>query len=80
MVDLYYVSRVFDFDCKSLKQILDKNHRVLGDFHCFLERTPDLKHSYDKFRFTGDIHRPTFDEVYSAVKLFVFEILPVGIS
>lgn len=35
-----------------------------------------MRHSYEKFRFAGDIEKPSFDEVYDSVKTYVKEVLP----
>lgn len=36
----------------------------------------ELRHSYEKFRFTGDVNKPPFDEVYSTVKAYLSDALP----
>lgn len=41
----------------------------------FLNRTEELKHSYDKFRFVGKVDKPVFEEVYSSVKEYISEII-----
>lgn len=76
VVDLYYISKVFDFNKSDIIQSLKESGRSLDSFNGFLHRAEDLRHAYDKFRFTGDIDKPTFDEVYLAVKQFVRDILP----
>jgi len=76
VVDLYYLSRVFVFDKQSVLQTLEANGRILGTFQEFLSREADLRHSYDKFRFSGAVQKPSFDEVYRSVKNFIQEVLP----
>ena len=76
VVDLYYLSQVVDLDRTGLMKTLENSGRVLGDFHGFLQGTPELRHAYEKFRFTGDVSKPPFDEVYDAVKNYLREILP----
>lgn len=76
VVDLYYLSSVFAFDCKAVNQALLNSKRQLGDFSGFLNRTNDLKHSYEKFRFAGGVNKPPFDKVYHAVKTFLADIIP----
>ncbi len=76
VVDLYYLSSVFDFNINEVDQTLKNSDRTTGDFNDFLNRTEDLKHSYEKFRFTGDVNKPSFDKVYSTVKDYIKEILP----
>ena len=76
VVDLYYLSKVFVFDRTAVLQTLENNGRTLGSFDGFLNRADDLKHAYEKFRFTGDVDKPQFDEVYSSVKQYIQDILP----
>ena len=76
VVDLYYLSQVFPFHSANIKQILKDNGRELGTFHGFLHRKSELEHAYDKFRLTGDVNKPPFDEVYAAVKSYIKDILP----
>ena len=76
VVDLYYLSRVFVFDKQTVLQALKENDRILGTFQEFLSREVDLRHSYDKFRFSGAVPKPSFDEVYRSVKEFIQEVLP----
>jgi len=75
VVDLYYISHVCNFDREDILHILKNNGKVLGNFDGFLNRTEDLKHSYEKFRFAGGVNKPTFDEVYQRVKRFIAEII-----
>lgn len=74
--DLYYLSNVFSFDRVSVLQTLENSKKTLESFQGFLHRIEDLKHSYDKFRFSGDIDKPSFEEVYGTVKSFIKDILP----
>ncbi len=76
LVDLYYLSQVFEFDIDDVLQSLKKAGRALDGFNGFLFRRDELKHAYDKFRFTGDVHKPTFDEVYNAAKVYIKDFLP----
>jgi hypothetical protein len=75
VVDLYYISHVCNFDREDILHILKNNGKVLGNFDGFLNRTEDLKHSYEKFRFAGGVNKPTFEEVYQRVKSFIAEII-----
>lgn len=75
VVDLYYISKVFAFDKMEVLDTLKKSGRVLGTFEEFLCRPDDLRHSYEKFRFTGNVNKPSFDEVYCAVKEYIKNIL-----
>lgn len=76
VIDLYYLSKAFDFDKSEIMRILDNNNKELGSFDGFLNRQNDLKHAYDKFRLTGDVNKPQFSEVYSDVKNYIKDILP----
>ena len=76
VVDLYYLSKVFTFDRAAVLQTLKNNGRKLEGFGGFLHRYEDLRHSYEKFRFTGDVSKPLFDEVYKAAKAFIKDVLP----
>lgn len=76
VVDLYYMSKVLDFNTQDILQSLENSGRILGEFDGFLNRTGELKHSYDKFRFNGDVNKPGFDEIYCRVKNYIEDILP----
>ena len=36
----------------------------------------DVRHSYEKFRFEGEVNKPAFDDVYDSVKEYIKDILP----
>ena len=76
IVDLYYLSGVFEFNRDEVLQTLKNSGRQLDNFDGFLNRTDDLRHSYEKFRFNGGINKPSFDEVYQAVKAYIKDVLP----
>ncbi len=76
VVDLYYISKVFDFDRADVIQTLKNSDKNLDTFNGFLHRTGDLQHSYEKFRFTGGVNKPPFEELYHAVKLYIKDVLP----
>lgn len=76
LVDLYYLSHVCSFNREDILSVLKSNRKELGTFDGFLNRTKDLKHSYEKFRFVGGVNKPTFEEVYLAVKTFIVDVLP----
>lgn len=77
VVDLYYISKVFEFNKAEIEQTLTHNGRILESFDGFLHRSEDLRHSYEKFRFTGDVGKPPFEEIYGTVKKYIQDILPV---
>ena len=76
VVDLYYISKVFAFNKADVLETLKASGRNLDSFNGFLHRSEDLQHSYEKFRFSGDVDKPPFDEVYRSVKAYVKDILP----
>ena len=76
VVDLYYLSHVFELDLNRLQQTLSASGRMLEDFHGFLHGTEELRHAYEKFRFTGGVNKPPFNEVYAKVKDYLKDILP----
>lgn len=76
VVDLYYISKVFDFNKDDVMQTLKDSGRILDTFHGFLHRAEDLRHSYEKFRFAGGVNKPPFDEIYPAVKSYIKAVLP----
>lgn len=76
VVDLYYISKVFEFNTDEIMQTLKNSNRELDNFDGFLHRSNDLKHSYEKFRFAGGVNKPPFDEVYHSVKTYIKSVLP----
>ncbi len=76
VVDLYYISKVFVFNKAELLETLRNSGRALDSFNGFLRRPEDLRHSYEKFRFTGNADKPPFDEIYVSVKAYIKDILP----
>lgn len=76
VVDLYYLSKVFEFDRDTILRAVGNSGRTLESFHGFLHRAKDLKHSYDKFRFAGGVNKPPFEDVYGAVKVYIKDVLP----
>lgn len=76
VIDLYYISKVFTFNKSEFLETLNSTGRVLGSFNSFLHEKENLRLSYEKFRFSGNVNKPSFDEVYSAVRAYISEILP----
>lgn len=79
VVDLYYLSQVFEFDLNRLQKTLSNSGKMLEDFHGFLHGIDDLRHAYEKFRFTGGVNKPPFDEVYAKVKAYLKDVLPMDV-
>lgn len=75
VVDLYYISKVFQFDKTDVLQTLKNSGRSLDTFQGFLHRPEDLQHSYEKFRFEGGVYKPPFEEVYFTVKNYIKDVL-----
>lgn len=78
VVDLYYISKVFDFDKDEIVQTLKNSVRALGDFNGFLYRVDELSHAYEKFRFSGGVNKPAFEEVYSGAKTYIKDLLELN--
>lgn len=76
VVDLYYLSQVFELDLNHLQETLSNCGKMLEDFQGFLQGTEELRHAYEKFRFTGGVNKPQFDEVYAKVKAYLKDVLP----
>ena len=76
IIDLYYISKVFDFNKDDVLLRLKESGRQLESFHGFIHRRDELEHSYDKFRFTGGVDKPSFDDVYESVMQYIKEVLP----
>ncbi|MBO5401603.1 MAG: nucleotidyl transferase AbiEii/AbiGii toxin family protein [Clostridia bacterium] len=76
VVDLYYISKVFEFNTADIRRTLKSSKRELDTFDDFLHRANDLEHSYEKFRFAGDVNKPPFEEIYKNVKVFIRDVLP----
>ncbi len=75
VADLYYLSQVFDFNRDQVLQLLEDSGRTLDTFYGFLYRTEELRHAYEKFRFSGSARKPSFDEVHRRVREYIGEIL-----
>jgi hypothetical protein len=58
-------------------QTLEDSGRILGSFDGFLNRQEELRHAYQKYRFTGDVSKPSFDELYFRVKTYIKDIIPM---
>ncbi|MBQ3009647.1 MAG: nucleotidyl transferase AbiEii/AbiGii toxin family protein [Oscillospiraceae bacterium] len=76
VVDLYYISKVFEFNAADVRRTLKNSERELDNFDGFLHKAKDLEHAYEKFRFAGDVEKPPFEEIYKSVKIFIKDVLP----
>ena len=76
VVDLYYISKAFNFDKAEILETLKSSGRKLDTFNGFLHKPEELQHAYEKFRFSGEVDKPTFDEVYLSVKAYIKDLLP----
>ena len=75
VVDLYYISHIIPFDRASVLETLKNSCKKLESFNGFLNRPEELQHSYDKFRFAGNVSKPPFEEVYRTVKVYINDVL-----
>ena len=75
VVDLYYYSKVFGFEREAVLEAIRSNGKNIGDFHAFIYRAEDLIHSYEKFRFEGNVTKPPFSEVYQSVRDYIKELI-----
>lgn len=75
VVDLYYYSKVFGFEREAVLEVIRSNGKNIGDFHAFIYRAEDLLHSYEKFRFEGNVTKPPFFEVYQSVRDYIKELI-----
>lgn len=76
LVDIYYISKVFELNKSDIMLTLKNSDRTLEAFKEFLNSKDDLEHAYSKFRFTGDVLKPPFCEVYRTVKSYIKTFLP----
>lgn len=76
LVDMYYISQVFEFNGEEVLKRLEDSGRTLGDFNGFLNRKDDLRHSYEKFRFSGEVNKPAFEDIYEGVKSYIEDLIP----
>ncbi len=67
VVDLYYISHVIPFDRSAVLENIKNSGRDLESFNSFLYHSEELRHAYEKFRFTGDVSKPSFKEIYRTV-------------
>ena len=76
LIDLYYTAQVYTPNWQEVFQILKDSGRTLGSFDGFLNKSDELRHAYNKFRFDGDVSKPVFEDVYQTVREYISEILP----
>jgi hypothetical protein len=67
VVDLYYISHIITFDRSAILENIKNSGRDLESFNSFLYHSEELRHAYEKFRFTGDVSKPSFKEIYRTV-------------
>ena len=75
VIDLYYLSKCCNVDIREIESVLKKTNRMLSDFNAFLNRKEELEHSYNKFRFDGDVEKPNFEVVYDAVNQYISDFI-----
>lgn len=75
LIDLYYISCVFDFDYDKIKYLAEKTDRIIGNFDGFINRQEDLEHAYNKFKFDEGIRKAPFAEVHQAVYEYLLPVI-----
>lgn len=80
LIDLYYAAQVYTPDWQAVLQVVKNSERTLGSFDGFLNKTDELRHAYNKFRFDGDVSKPAFEDVYQTVREYIAEALPVNLG
>ncbi len=76
LIDLYYAAQVYTPDWQEILQALKDSGRTLGPFDSFLNKSDELQHAYNKFRFDGDVSKPSFEDIYRTVRDYISEVLP----
>ena len=76
VVDLYYISHVVDFNGEEVRCKIHESGRTIEDFSGFTQKPEQLAHAYGKFRFSPDVEKPSFEELYQTVKTYISEVLP----
>lgn len=76
ILDLYYLSQCFRMDSQQIKKVLRQTNRPLQSFDEFRNNTAELEHAYNKFRFTGNVEKPSFHIVYAEVTEYISDFLP----
>lgn len=71
LIDLFYLSHVFEIDKERVLKIIEESGRTLDNFEGFLSRKDDLIHAYERFSLEGDVYKPPFDEVYDKVYEYI---------
>ncbi len=77
VIDLYYISKTFSFSKEGVLLALWNSGKSIDCFSGFLNRTDELRHAYNKFRVGDSVEKPSFDEVYIAVKEYINVFLPL---
>ena len=73
VIDLYYVLKVSEVNIFEVIQIIQATRKTLGNFNAFNNKRSELEHAYDKFRFSGSINKPKFEDVYNLISSFAFK-------
>lgn len=78
LIDLYYAAQVYSPNWQDVLQAAKNIGRTLGSFDAFLNRSDELQHAYNKFRFDGDVSKPPFEDIYQTVLKYIAEALPTN--
>ena len=76
VIDLYYLSQIFDYTPGQLLETISNSGRSLGDFSSFLYDVSNLQHAYEKFHFYDGVAKPPFEDVYKSVVSFIRPLCP----
>lgn len=71
LIDVFYLSRIAQFDKDEILSVISRNGKAIGNFDAFLNRQDDLRHAYMKYRLSGDVHKPSFEEIYEEVRNYL---------
>ena len=80
LIDLYYSAQVYTPDWQEVLQAVKNSGRTLESFDGFLNKSDELQHAYNKFRFDGDVSKPAFEDVYRTVRKYIAETLPKNLA
>lgn len=80
LIDLYYFSYIFEYNCTDIKKNVKENKKTIGDFYELLNNVDEMKHSYEKFRIIGTSYKPDFDIVYKRVIEYIKPLLHLSIK
>lgn len=69
MIDIYALTHCVEVKTKNIFTAFEKTGRLCGDFNCFVSRTEDMKHSYEKLNNIKG--KPSFDDINNYLMKFL---------